>query len=305
MLVNDEKIAVSKSKILRVTYIGVAINIFLSAIKVFFGSLAGSMALVADGIHSLSDIVTDVVVLVGTHLGSKKPDARHPYGHGRAETLSALCVAIILIFVGAFMMYKASMCIVRISLDQEHVEFIGISVLYVAILSVVLKETLYWMTRGLAVSVHSPSLYANAWHHRSDAGSSVAVVIGFVALRFGYKYGDHVAAVIVGLMIVFVGIKIIRDCMDEFAERAVDSDTVKQIEEIIVSETRIRGWHKLRTRNVGREIFLDLHIFVDPQLSIIEAHEISDSLERSMHEKITRPVNITIHVEPYEPHLQK
>lgn len=302
---NDEKIAADNRQIRRITYIGVLVNVILSVIKITIGSLAGSIALVADGIHSLSDMVTDTVVLLGTHFGSKKPDQQHPYGHGRAETFSALGVAIILILVGAFMIYKASMCIVRVSSGIEQLHPIGMSVLWAAILSVVLKEALYWATRSIAMQVHSPALYANAWHHRTDAGSSIAVVIGFIAFRLGYDYGDHVAAVIVGIMIVLVGAKIIRDCIEEFAERAVDSGTIKQIEEIIVSETRIRGWHKLRTRNVGRQIFLDLHIFVDPQLSIIMAHEIAEALETSMHEKISRPVNITIHVEPYQPHMQK
>lgn len=302
---NDEKIAADNRQIRRITYIGVLVNVVLSVIKITIGSLAGSIALVADGIHSLSDMVTDTVVLLGTHFGSKKPDQQHPYGHGRAETFSALGVAIILILVGAFMIYKASMCIVRVSSGIEQLHPIGMSVLWAAILSVVLKEALYWATRNIAMRVHSPALYANAWHHRTDAGSSIAVVIGFIAFRLGYDYGDHVAAVIVGIMIVLVGAKIIRDCIEEFAERAVDSGTIEQIEEIIVSETRIRGWHKLRTRNVGREIFLDLHIFVDPQLSIIMAHEIAEALETSMHEKISRPVNITIHVEPYQPHMQK
>ena len=301
----NEKIAVANKEIRRITYIGVVVNIVLSAIKIIVGLAAGSIALVADGIHSFSDMVTDTIVLLGTYFSSKKPDLRHPYGHGRIETFSALCVAVVLIIVGAFMIYKASMCIVRVSVGAEQVRPIGIAVLWAAVLSVVLKEVLYWATRSIAMRVHSPLLYANAWHHRTDAGSSIAVVVGFIALRLGYDYGDHVAAVVVGIMIVFVGAKIIRDCMDEFAERAVDPGTVKQIEDIIVSETRIRGWHKLRTRNVGRQIFLDLHIFVDPQLSIIEAHEISELLETSMHEKITRPINITIHVEPYQPQLQK
>jgi cation diffusion facilitator family transporter len=302
---NDLKLAISNAKIVKVTCFGVVINIFLSVIKITIGSFSGSMALVADGIHSLSDMVTDVVVLLGTYLGAKKPDSRHPYGHGRAETFSALAVAIILAVVGSFMIFKAAKCMYRLSLGLEEVSPIGIFVLYAALLSVVLKEMLYWITRRVAVTVHSPSLYANAWHHRTDAASSIAVVIGFIAFKMGYQYGDHVAAVVVGLMIVFVAAKIIRDCMDEFAERAVDSDTVSQIEGILASESRIRGWHKLRTRNVGREIFLDMHIFVDPQLSIIEAHGISEALEETMHEKITRPVNITVHVEPYQPHLEK
>ena len=137
------KLAISNAKIVRVTCFGVVINVFLSIVKITIGSFSGSMALVADGIHSLSDMVTDVVVLLGTHLGSKKPDSRHPYGHGRIETFSALAVAIILAVVGSFMIFKAAKCMYRLSLGLEDVNPIGISVLYAALLSVVLKEMLY------------------------------------------------------------------------------------------------------------------------------------------------------------------
>lgn len=301
----DEYLTQSNKQISRVTYIGVFVNIALAAIKILVGTLAGSIALVADGIHSLSDMVTDVVVLLGIYLGARGPDRKHPYGHGRIETFSALTVAFILLCVGAFMIYESSLCIIKIHLGKEQVPVLGTAVLYVAIISVMAKEALYWITRKVAVRVHSPALYANAWHHRTDAASSIAVVIGYIALKFGYDYGDQVAAVVVGLMIIFVGAKVARDCMEEFSERSVDSDTVEQIKSLIESEKRIRGWHKLRTRNVGRQIFLDVHIFVDPQLSIVEAHEISEALEASIHKNITRPVNITVHVEPYQPHMEK
>jgi cation diffusion facilitator family transporter len=171
--------------------------------------------------------------------------------------------------------------------------------------SVAAKELLYRATRKIAVATGSSALYANAWHHRSDALSSVAVVIGFVAMKFGYAHGDHVATIAVGLMIILVAVKIIEGCLHEFAERAVDSGTMEQIKQIIGAEQRIRQWHKLRTRSVGREIFMDLHILVDPQLNITEAHEISEALEDTMHAQMARPVNITVHVEPDKPELRK
>ena len=294
-----QELSTSNKQITRVTYIGVVVNVVLAVIKVVIGTLAGSMALVADGVHSLSDMVTDVVVLLGVYFGSRGPDKGHPYGHGRIETFSALGVAFILIVVGGFMIYEASMAIVRIHLGQGEVPSIGMGVLWAALVSVIAKEGLYWATRKVAMAEHSPALYANAWHHRSDAASSLAVMIGFIAFRLGYDHGDQVAAIVVGIMIIFVGAKVIRDCMDEFAERAVDSGTVKQIKSVIQSEQRIRSWHKLRTRNVGRQIFLDLHILVDPHLNIVEAHEISESLEVQLRTNLSRPVNITIHVEPY------
>lgn len=287
-----------------VTYLGVVTNIVLSAIKFAVGSLGGSMALVADGLHSLSDMVTDLVVLIGTHYGAKKPDAAHPYGHGRMETVAAGFVAIVLVFVGGAMIYKASMAIAR-STTLPDQGLLPAAVIWVAIVSIFAKEALYRVTRNVAVKVHSTALYANAYHHRSDAGSSVAVVIGVVATRFGFAHGDHVAAVVVGLMVILAGVRIIGHCFDEFSERAVDTETIEQIKDIIVAEQRIRHWHNLRTRTTGREIFLDLHILVDPQLNITDAHEIAEALESAMHDQIVRPVNITVHVEPDVPELRK
>lgn len=283
-----------------ITYLGIAINIALAAVKIAIGFLALSLALVADGVHSLSDIATDVVVLLGVRLGAKKPDRTHPYGHGRAETFSAALVALVLIIVGAAMIHYATMAIAK-----DEVTIPRIEVLAAAIISIAAKEWLYRATRKIAIRSKSPALYANAWHHRSDALSSVAVVIGFLLLKFGFGHGDQVAAIAVGLMIIWVGIKVIGDCLRELTESAIDSDTIDHIKEIINSDASIRQWHNLRTRSVGREVFLDLHILVDPDLNITAAHEIAESLERALHEQITRPINITVHIEPDRPELRK
>jgi cation diffusion facilitator family transporter len=201
------------------------------------------------------------------------------------------------------MIYKASMNIARMRSDE--VCQIGSAVIWVALLSVVLKEVLYQYTRIVAVKTSSSALYANAWHHRSDAFSSIAVIIGAITVKMGYPYGDQLAAIVVGLMIILVGVKVFTGCLHEFAERAVDDQTVAQITKVLESEKRIRHWHRLRTRTAGREIFLDLHILVDPDLSITEAHEIADTFERDVHEKMTRPINVMVHVEPDTPKMRQ
>jgi cation diffusion facilitator family transporter len=178
-------------------------------------------------------------------------------------------------------------------------------ILTVAVISVIVKELLYKVTRSVAIKFDSAALYANAWHHRSDAFSSVAVVIGFITLRLGFKYGDQIAAITVGLMVIFVAAKILGDCLSELTERAVDADTLGRIENIINANQRIRHWHKLRTRTIAREVFLDLHILVDPGLDITAAHQIAEDLESTIHERLSRPVNITVHVEPDLPELRK
>lgn len=296
----NDKQQIAYRQIKSVTYLAIAANTLLFIVKLVVGFFTGSIALTADSFHSLSDMTTDLAVLLGVYIGSKEPDRRHPYGYGWAETFSAVFIALILVFVGSGFVYYAAVDIAKGNVITAH-----ISVLIVAIVSIIAKELLYRVTKRAAIKSHSPALYANAWHHRSDALSSVAVAAGFVSLRFGFKYGDQIAAVAVGLMVILVGVKIVGDCLGELTERAVDAETIEQIQHIINSNSSIRHWHKLRTRMVGREVFLDLHILVEADLNIAAAHEIAESLETSLHEQIARPVNITVHVEPDIPELRK
>ena len=299
-MVHDHKIETANKRIRAVTNLSIEANVLLSVLKVIVGLVAGSMALVADGFHSLSDMLTDFAVLLGVRLGSKAPDPEHPYGHGRAETFAAALIALILILIGAATIYYAAIDIVK-----AHVAVPGAAVLIVAVISIIIKELIYRFTKKVAVESHSSVLYANAWHHRTDALSSVAVVIGFASLKLGFAYGDQIAAIAVGLMITLVGIKVVGDCFQELTEAAVDSETVDQIKRIIASEKRIHNFHRLRTRTVGREVFLDLHILVGPDLTIIAAHEIAETLETTLHKQLPRPVNITVHIEPDIPPLRK
>ena len=297
---DSDKQKIAGKQIRSITYLGIVVNIVLAVVKIAIGIFAASLALVADGIHSLSDLATDAVVLLGLRLGSKEPDEEHPYGHGRAETFSAGVIALVLMLVGGVMIYYAS-----ISIARDEVAVFHYYVLIAALASIISKEWLYRITRKIAVKSHSPSLYANAWHHRSDALSSVAVLVGYVSIKFGLDHGDQIAANAVGLMVILVGVHIIGDCLRELTEGAVDKDTIEQIKEIIAEDSSIRQWHQLRTRMVGREIFLDLHILVDPELNVAAAHEISENLEKTLDERISRPINIVIHIEPDIPAMRK
>ena len=294
----NHKITSANKQIKFITYIGILCNIILSAVKVGAGLAVASIALIADGVHSLSDMATDIAVLLGVHFGSKQPDEEHPYGHGRIETFAAVFIALILTVGGSAMIYYAAW-----DIALGNIKTARFAVLVVAVISIVTKELLYRATKKIAVKSNSSALYANAWHHRSDALSSIAVLIGFIAMKFGFGYGDQIAATAVGLMVILVGIRVAGECVHELTESAVDSETVAHIKEVINSDSSIRRWHKLRTRMVGREVFLDLHILVDPQLNVTAAHEIAERLEKTMDEKITRPVNITVHVEPDLPKL--
>ncbi|UCG47300.1 MAG: cation transporter [Phycisphaerales bacterium] len=299
-MVKSEKQQVAAAQIRLVTYIGAGTNAGLSVLKVVIGLLVSSLSLVADGLHSLSDLATDAAVLLGLRLGSKQPDRSHPYGHGRLETFSAGIVALVLIVVGGGMVYYATSAIADNKTTEAH-----IAVLFVAVVSIVAKEWLYRMTRKAAIRSHSAALYANAWHHRSDALSSVAVIVGFISLELGFEHGDQLAAIAVGLMIIWVGVKIFVDSLRELTEGSVDPETISRVKEIINANGSIRQWHQLRTRTVGRELFLDVHILVDPQLNVAAAHEIAEGLERTLDEQISRPVNITVHIEPDIPSLRR
>ena len=258
------------------------------------------MSLVADGVHSLSDLSTDIAVLLGSYFGSREADESHPYGHGKIETFAAVAIAVVLAVVGGGMVYYAA-----IDMAREKVSRPGLGVIAVALVSVAVKEILYRMTKRAAARTHSVSLAANAWHHRSDAFSSVAVVAGVGAMQFGFDHGDQIAAMAVGLMVVFVAVKILGDCVSELAEASVDPETVERIRQIVNANPSIAEAHRLRTRSVGREIFVDLHILVDAELSVAAAHEISEELERAIEGEMSRPVNITVHIEPDVPELRR
>jgi cation diffusion facilitator family transporter len=240
------------------------------------------------------------MILVGVRLGSKQPDQKHPYGHGRIETLATGSIAIALLLVGLGTIYYAV-----VDISREHIRIPHLPVLIVAILAIIAKESISRVTRKIAIQTHSAALYANAWEQRSDAFSSLAVIIGYVAMKFGFHHGDQIATIVVGTMITLVGVKVIGGCIDELTESAVDSETIEHVKNIINSNSQIRQWHNLRSRLVGREVFLDVHILVSPDLNVAAAHEISENLEKTLHERITRPVNIVVHVEPDLPELRK
>jgi cation diffusion facilitator family transporter len=298
---NEDKQQLASRQLRLVTYLSLFANILvLVPVKFVVGFLTGSLSLVADGIHSVSDMITDFAVLLGLYFGSKEPDSGHPYGHGKLETLSAVAIAVGLLTVGLGMVYYAAVDIARGKV--KHPKNL---VLIVAILAIAVKEIVYRVTKVVAIKYHSPAALANAWHDRADALSSVAVIIGVVALKFGFDYGDQVAAIAVGIMVVIVATKLIRDCLGELIEQAVDQATIAQIKDIIKANGQIRQYHRLRTRTIGRQVFLDLHILVDPNLSIADAHEIADGLEKGLHKHLTRPVNITVHIEPDIPALRE
>jgi cation diffusion facilitator family transporter len=297
---NDPQQQTAGKQLRLVTYLSIGANVFLISMKFIVGAITGSLSIVADAIHSVSDMITDFAVLLGLYFGEKEPDREHPYGHGKIETLAASFIAIGLLAVGLGMVYYAALDIAKGNVKQP-----SYTVLTAAVLAIGVKEVVYRVTKVVATRDHCPAALANAWHDRADALSSVAVVIGVIAQKFGFDYGDQVAAIAVGVMVTVVAVKLTGDCLGELIEKAVDQATIQDIKNIIQADGQIHQWHKLRTRTVGREVFIDLHILVDPTLSIAAAHEVSERLEATLHNQISRAVNIVVHIEPDIPQLRK
>ena len=291
MTINTNQIR--EQNIRSITLKGSVLNIFLMALKIAFGLFIRSSALIADGIHSLSDLATDFVVIISSRLSNRPADETHPYGHKKFETIASQLIAIVLVVVSFSLIWSS---VRSINLGKQN--YPGFMVLIVASISVVSKEILFRLTQKISRTTHSAALYANAWHHRSDALSSVAVLIAGAVGLFGWGYADQAATIAVGIMILAVAGKIFYEGFVELTEHSADKESISIIETIIRDRRDIMGFHALRTRKFGGELFVDVHILVDPHLSVFESHKISNMLEEKIQEEIPRPVNILVHIEP-------
>lgn len=282
-----------QKKIWSITLWGALLNIFLMILKIFSGILIRSSALIADGIHSFSDLATDIVVLIGTRLSHRPPDETHPYGHGKMETIASQLIALTLVVLSVGLIWSAGTSIYR-----HEQNYPGFMVLIVAVVSVISKEIIFFMTRKISRLTGSVILYANAWHHRSDSLSSVAVLIGGVVSLFGWGYADQTATIVVGFMIMGVAGKIFFEGLVELSEHSADSESIQRIERVLSEEKEVSSWHALRTRKLGAELFVDVHVLVNPKLSVLESHNISAKIEKEIKQKLSKPVNVLVHIEP-------
>jgi len=269
------------------------VNVGLAVIKLIVGYAAESIDLIADGFHSFSDLGTDLIVLIGAWYAGHPPDQDHHYGHGKFETMAAVGIAIVLMSVGGLITWQGFDAFL-------HPKYVvkGLWVITVAVVSLGAKEALYHATIRVANRCHSTALKANAWHHRSDALSSAVVLFGGAAGVIGLNRGDSVAGIIVGVMVVSVGVKLGFEALKELCESSPGRDTEVEIHRIIEGFSEVRSWHRMRLRRVGRELEMDVHIMLDPDLTIRQGHAIVKRIEHVIGEGIELPVNLTIHVDP-------
>jgi len=277
----------------RVALVSAVVNLLLSAAQVFVGLIANSAALVADGIHSASDLLSDVLVWFAARHASMAPDKDHPYGHGRFETAATLGLGILLTLVALGIVWNG---VERLFDTGRPVP--GQSAVLVAAVGIVAKEALYWYTIVAAKRLGSAMLRANAWHHRSDAISSVVVLIGVGGAVMGFSYMDALAAIVVGVMVAKIGWDLGWSALTELVDTALDEEQVGEAKRVIMAIDGVRSVHMLRTRRHGAEATADVHVQVAPRLSVSEGHMISQAVEDRMIEKVGSITDVTVHIDP-------
>ncbi len=286
---NNERTKASQ----KITLIGAVVDFLLAIFKVIAGMLGNSGALIADGIHSFSDLLSDGVVLYAAKHANEEADEDHPYGHKRFETVATLGLAIILAIVGIGIIYDA---IER--LDNPNVLSHSMLLFGVTVLSILSKELLFWVTIKVAKTYKSNMLKANAWHHRSDALSSVVVLVGIFGSLNGYPYLDGVAAIIVGLMVMAIAWELGLNATKELVDTSIDIKEVEKLRKAIGMISGVNSVHSLRTRKIGHAISADVHVQVDPFLSVSEGHIITISVERVAKECLEDLHDVTVHIDP-------
>ena len=277
----------------RVTIVSGIVNLLLAVIKLVVGYVAHSAALIADGIHSLSDLLSDALVWFAAGHAGHGPDEEHPYGHGRFETAATLGLGILLVFVALGIVWDA----VERSFHGEQ-PLPGLLALYAAGISILANEGLYWYTVIVANRINSKMLRANAWHHRTDAISSIVVLGGVAGAILGLPYLDAVAAVIVGAMVAKIGWDLGWGAVEELVDTALDEESVANAHKVILAVDGVRSVHMLRTRRHGHEASADVHVQVEPRISVSEGHMISQAVEDQLKASVEAITDVIVHIDP-------
>lgn len=287
---NDKKIA------MRVSTVSIVVNIALSVLKLLAGIVAHSGAMISDAVHSASDVFSTIVVIIGVHAASKEADEEHPYGHERMECVAAIILAVVLFATGAAIGYSG--------LNQlrdgnyKNIAVPGVLALVAAIVSIVTKEWMYWFTVIAAKKINSGALKADAWHHRSDALSSIGALIGIGSARMGYPFMDSVASVVICVFIIKAAYDIFKDAIDKMLDTSCDKDTVKKLRKVIQSQEGVLGISKLATRIFGSKIYVDVEIEADGNIRLKDAHDIAENVHDAIEHKFENVKHCMVHVNP-------
>lgn len=295
-----EMISPREKEIYKVTIAGSVVNFLLLVFKFAAGILGHSAAMLADAVHSLSDFVTDVIVIVFVRISNKPQDKGHDYGHGKYETLATAIIGLLLLIVGFGILWNGATSIYTF-LRGGKLEEPGMVALIAAVVSIVLKEIIYRYTVAKGKKLNSQAVVANAWHHRSDVLSSVGTAVGIggaILLGEHWRVLDPIAAVIVSFFIMKVAVQLLIPCVDELLEKSLPDEVEKEIEQALLSFPGVSEPHHLRTRRIGSYCAIEVHVRMDGQITLEEAHNTATAIERKLKEMFGEGTLINIHVEP-------
>ena len=291
-----------QSSIYRITILGSVVNLLLVALKFVAGVLGASAAMVADAVHSLSDLLTDFIVLIFVKISGKPADEDHPYGHGKYETLATSIIGIALLVVGAMLMAQGVEKVIA-AFQGQTLEVPGKIALWAALISIALKELIYQLTIRVARNVHSDAVAANAWHHRTDALSSIGTALGIggaILLGDHWAVLDPIAACIVSIFIIIAAAQLLRNAVDQLMEHRLPAEVEQRIIDIVSEDNELSELHHLRTRQVGNVYSINMHVRMPGNTSLNNAHYHSWMLEERLRQAFGKDTIINIHIEPYK-----
>ena len=281
---------------IQVSAITIAANLLLSVFKMFAGIWADFEAMISDAVHSASDVFSTVAVMIGIRIAGKESDKEHPYGHERMECVAAIALATILAVTGIGIGYSAAGTI--ISGHYETIKTPGRLALLAALISIAVKEGMFWYTKIYAKKIDSGALMADAWHHRSDALSSVGALVGIAGARMGYPVFDSAASLVICLFILKAAYEIFQDAVDKMVDKACDDETEQKLRECALSHSGVAGVDLLRTRMFGNRIYVDLEICTDGSRTLLESHDIAERVHDSIEQNFPKVKHIMVHVNP-------
>ncbi len=288
---NNEKDA------MKVSIVSIISNIFLTIVKFVAGFISHSQAMVSDAIHSLSDVLSTIVVIIGVKLSNKKADKEHPYGHERLECVASIILAVMLMLTGVGIGVTGVNNIIK---GKYVILISGTLALIIAVTSILVKEAMYWYTRHTAKKINSGALLADAWHHRSDALSSVGSFIGILGAKLGFPVLDSIASIIICLFIIKVAYDIFKDAIDKMIDKSCDEETIKKIEDIIYESKDVVKIDDLKTRKFGNRYYIDVEISVDKNMSVLNAHSIAHNIHDNIEDRLPSTKHCMVHVNPGE-----
>lgn len=287
---NNEKIAI------KVSVISIILNCLLTLIKFISGVISKSSAMISDSVHSLSDVLSTFVVIIGVKIANKKADSDHPYGHERIECVSAIILSGMLFIIGALIGING----IKNVTNSSNLVMPGVLALIASIISIISKEAMYQYTIRVSKKINSAALKADAWHHRSDALSSIGSFIGILGSRLGFKIFDPLASVIISLCIIKVSIDIFKDAIDKMVDKSCDKEVIDKVISVIEKNESVKNIDDIKTRQFGNKAYVDVEISVDENLLLKDAHKVAEEIHNSVENEINIVKHCMVHVNPYE-----